>query len=93
MSVSGAEYKRQLRRTARAYVNAYLAKRSCADCGNPDPRVLQFHHNDPKEKVLAVSNMVSRGMHVSLIKKEIAKTTVLCANCHSIRHHKERNGK
>jgi predicted HNH restriction endonuclease len=59
-------------------------------CGNTDYRVLQFHHVNPKEKLYNVSAMVSRGMDVVSILKEIEKTIVLCSNCHLIHHHTER---
>ena len=82
--------QRHRRDEARRFVNGYLSGHPCTMCGITDPRVLQFHHINPKEKLFNVSNMVSRGMDVISILREIEKTIVLCSNCHLIHHHTER---
>ena len=54
----------------------------CVDCGIQDWRVLQFDHI--KNKKYNVSEMVN-GNSIKLIKEEIKKCVVRCANCHQIK--------
>ena len=64
----------------------YLEGHPCIDCGNSNPIVLEFDHRIPSEKSFAVGRAVN-GSHRSwkLIKSEIDKCDVRCANCHKIR--------
>lgn len=87
---SNGKYQQIARTSARLFVNGYLVDHPCTMCGNTDIRVLQFHHINPKEKLHTVSSMVSKGMSIQNIKREIEKTIVLCSNCHIIHHHIER---
>jgi hypothetical protein len=50
--------------------------------------VLTFHHRNAREKETGISRMVSTGMSVQAIKREISKCDVMCANCHMDWHHK-----
>lgn len=74
------ERKREARNAAREYVWDYLAAHPCIECGEADPRVLEFHHRHGKDK--AVSEMVTDGYPTATIQGEIDKCDVLCANCH-----------
>ena len=82
-----AEANRQLRlryrNRNRHFANAYKEFMGCADCGNADYRVLDFHHL--RDKKLIVSWVVNRGHSILAIVREVAKCVVLCANCHRIR--------
>ena len=40
-----------------------------------------------------VADAVRNGLSLDIIKKEIKKCSVLCANCHAIRHFNMRNKK
>jgi hypothetical protein len=62
---------------------------SC-ECGESRPWVLDFHHIDPKTKKFEVSNG-SRISSLRLLKEEITKCKVLCANCHRDLHYKIKN--
>lgn len=59
----------------------YLANHPCINCGESDPIVLEFDHRDKNDKIESISNLV---FHSSwkIIKNEIEKCDVLCANCH-----------
>lgn len=70
----------------------YKKTLACQDCNSIDFRVFEFHHLDPKEKEHDVANLTGTGASLEKIKKELAKCVVLCANCHRIRHYKERSG-
>jgi hypothetical protein len=76
------------KRDARHKVAAYKSERGCEDCGTTDARVLDLHHRDGEEKVMAVSQMLNRRSW-SAVKAEIDKCRVLCANCHRIEHSSE----
>ena len=52
----------------------------CAQCGEADPVVLEFHQIGGKD--LAISEMITRVSSVDRLKEELQKTRVLCANCH-----------
>ena len=51
----------------------------CSQCGETDPRVLEFHHEGNKEA--EVSRLMGRGASLDALRAEIAKCVVLCANC------------
>lgn len=67
----------------RQMILEYLSDKSCVDCGNSDPRVLDFDHINPKTKHKDVSKMFDSSWETIL--KEIRKCEVRCANCHRIR--------
>lgn len=80
-----SQRKDQLRQ--RLYDFFYQAQ--CVDCGESDPIVLQFDHRE--DKINGVSRMVSDGCSWDLIKEEIKKCDVVCANCHMKRTAKQQN--
>jgi hypothetical protein len=68
----------------RSIVNEYKSKKGCFCCGyNKHPSALDFDHIDPKQKVMAVSQMLALKEERLLL--EIEKCQVLCANCHRIK--------
>ena len=71
-----------------AYLDEIKQSLGCADCGIHDIRVLEMHHRSDEEKIKTVAAM--RAYPWPKFKAEIAKCDVLCANCHKIRHYKER---
>ncbi len=62
----------------------YLYEHPCVDCGNKDPRVLEFDHVRG-EKTHNVSDLKSLKFGWEAILKEIEKCDVRCANCHRIK--------
>lgn len=52
----------------------------CKECDESDARCLDFHHRDPKDKILCVSQMCLHSWNKVL--SEIEKCDVLCSNCH-----------
>ncbi len=51
---------------------------------------MDFHHVDPKTKATKGKG-IEAGNSWERVKIELAKTVLLCANCHRIHHYKERN--
>jgi len=59
----------------------FLSRHACADCGEADPRVLEFDHvRGVKHGNL--SEMAAAGFSEARIMAEIEKCEVRCANCH-----------
>jgi hypothetical protein len=61
----------------------------CCECGNEDPRVLDFDHLDPSQKEFDISNAYYK-VSWERLKAEIDKCQVLCANCHRIKTWEDR---
>jgi 5-methylcytosine-specific restriction endonuclease McrA len=65
----------------------------CQRCGwNQDTCALHFDHIDPTTKKFAMSNLLAYGLTPRL-EEELAQCQLLCANCHSIKTHREGDGK
>src|ERR1044071_2376164 len=72
----------------RQFIWNYKLTHPCIDCGNSNPIVLEFDHNDGVIKVNDICSM-AKGYSLVRIEAEIAKCVVRCANCHRIRTHKQ----
>lgn len=57
----------------------------CSICGETHPATLDFHHRNPNEKEINISN-AARSYGEERLKKEIDKCDVLCSNCHRKLH-------
>jgi hypothetical protein len=66
----------------------YLSNKSCVDCGESNPIVLDFDHINRKTKEASISDKMS-WWSWSRILTEIAKCEIRCANCHRIRTAKQ----
>ncbi|HEX8843332.1 MAG TPA: hypothetical protein VF791_01630 [Pyrinomonadaceae bacterium] len=71
-----------------ARFHEFLIGKSCVDCGESDPIVLEFDHCTGK-KQFTIANMLARKMGWDSLMKEIAKCVVRCANCHRRKTAKE----
>lgn len=79
----------------RQYVAEYKASYGCIDCGEKDATVLDLHHRNRSDKLMAVSQLLNKASFDSVIV-EMGKCYVVCANCHRRRHangveHNQRN--
>lgn len=79
---------RRLQRQCRERIFEYKKTHPCKDCGNVDPRVLEFDHL--KNKSFNISTMTKYSCSWRNIMKEISKCDVVCANCHKIRTYERR---
>lgn len=62
-------------------------KNQCSKCSEKRWYVLDFHHLKNKDK--SISDLISAGVSLKLLKKEIRKCIILCANCHREYHYFE----
>ncbi len=77
------------RAKAKAYVNAIKERTACADCHRKFPAVcMDFDHI--KAKVRSVANLVGGAYRIELIKEEMSRCELVCANCHRIRTKKRK---
>jgi len=61
----------------------YLFAHPCADCGEPDPVVLEFDHLPGVDKRFDIARSVTASTRSwTAILYEIAKCEVVCASCH-----------
>lgn len=59
----------------------------CEQCGENHPACLEFHHLNPSEKEINLSEAVAiKGWSKNKILDEIDKCVVLCSNCHKKLH-------
>jgi len=75
-----AIYRKIARPRNKKFVDDYLASHPCVDCGEKDIDVLDFDHLG--NKLCNVRYMANSCWSVEMIKKEIEKCEVRCANCH-----------
>lgn len=65
------------------------AGNACSKCGfkydGKNKPVFEFHHPDPKYKVIIMSHPAC----IPKMREEIKNCVVLCANCHRMEHYKE----
>jgi hypothetical protein len=73
---------------AAEFIQEYLSDKYCLDCGETDINVLTFDHVTGKKKY-NIANMISRGYNIETIKSELAKTEIVCFNCHMRRERKK----
>jgi site-specific DNA-adenine methylase len=78
--------KRRLKRRAvTLYLNEVKLSKGCELCGyNKHPGALQFDHIDRSKKYMNVSSINKDHYdNLDIIKEEVSKCRVLCANCHA----------
>ena len=82
------KHSQEYRNAIREYLWSFLLTHPCAECGEKDPVVLEFHHIG--EKDMAIAEMVTRITNIERLEEELNKTIVLCSNCHRRLTAKER---
>jgi hypothetical protein len=69
------------------WANDHKRDRGCHSCSETRPACLDFHHDQRDQKSMAVTDMITNGYGRETLRAEIAKCTVLCANCHRREHY------
>ena len=77
------------REELKLYIENVKRTGKCAVCGNPDFRVLEFHHRDPSQKKFSIVQAVHNRYSLAALQREIEKCDLTCANCHRIIHYGE----
>lgn len=84
---------RDRRNKIRKFLQEYKASKKCVDCGEDYPYwMLEFDHLRDKE--FNIGGFSSKTIDLEIIKLEIAKCDIVCANCHKNRtfHRLIKNG-
>jgi hypothetical protein len=68
----------------RSYLQEFKSAAGCLVCSESDHVCLSFHHLDPAEKELQVSDVHLHSLEA--LQEEVKKCVVLCENCHR-KHH------
>ena len=84
-------HTRRYEKIARRTIYELKLSNPCVECGEGDPRVLDFDHIISEDKSHNVANMVKNGYSVKSILKEVEKCQILCANCHQKKTLEENN--
>jgi hypothetical protein len=66
----------------KAKLAAYFAEHPCVDCGERDIRCLEFDHRDRSTKTANIAGLLRAVVSWDVIRQEIEKCDVRCANCH-----------
>lgn len=74
------------RQVISAYVVQYKSDHPCEKCGEADPCAIDFHHPDGSIKEFSVASATRLSVTLKMVKEEISKCRVLCANCHRKLH-------
>lgn len=69
------------RQKAQEYVWNYLSTKTCIDCSESDPLVLELDHVRG-QKLGDISDMAVKGYGIAMLQAELDKCDVRCANCH-----------
>jgi hypothetical protein len=75
------QQRKKRREESARQVLEYLLSHPCVDCPESDPACLDFDHVRGKKRD-EISRMVGKCLSWAVIKAEIAKCDVRCANCH-----------
>ncbi|MBU0963113.1 MAG: HNH endonuclease [Nanoarchaeota archaeon] len=74
---------------AKEFINNYKNGKSCQICGYKEhTEILQFHHKNPKNKLFRLAEIGTK--KIQIIKTEMEKCILLCPNCHSLLHLREK---
>lgn len=77
-------YRLRRRERNKLFVLKYKEAHPCVDCGERDPRKLDFDHRDPKTKTKRVTD--ARNDSRKKLLAEIAKCDIRCKTCHKIQN-------
>lgn len=73
--------------TFNRWVAALKSLCRCSYCDETEPDCLDFHHRDPTQKSFTIGQAHTvRGLTMDVLKSEVLKCDVLCANCHRKLH-------
>lgn len=68
------------------YVLDIKNESKCCICGESSSPCLDFDHIDTKLKRNTVANLSAQGYSLDVVRTEISKCQIICANCHREKH-------
>lgn len=81
-----ARANHKMRERRRAFVEEFKLGKPCLDCGvEYPPPVMEFDHVRG-EKEFGLAEACTRNVKMSVLRTEVEKCDLVCANCHRIRH-------
>lgn len=80
MAITKRQSKINRKERNRKFIYNYLLQNPCVDCGEVDPRVLEFDHVEAK--TANISELLCSVVSIEKLVNEISKCEVRCANCH-----------
>lgn len=89
---NNAYFKRIQRKARRFWYENFMKDKKCEMCGMSNPVCLDWHHKDPYTKFKTISRLLESST-ITTILAEIKKCICLCANCHRIVEHIEKQSK
>ncbi len=81
--------KNLARKRNKKFIVEYLLNHPCIDCNEKNIVVLEFDHVKGKKRK-EISILANNTVSITTLLEEIKKCEVRCANCHKIRHYKNR---
>ena len=83
-------HKKRYEARNKRFVTLVKKRGECVKCGLKKWYLLEFHHINPKEKLISVTDLQFNAYSLERIKKEMKKCAILCRNCHMEYHHLEK---
>lgn len=84
--------KKQLKeqnKVLKKYITDLKKNSKCSICGEERWWVLDFHHL--KDKKYEIPELARSGCELDILKNELEKCVILCANCHRDIHYTKRS--
>jgi hypothetical protein len=75
------------RRAVRQRIREVKRSSKCVKCGESNYVCLEFHHKDPSEKEITMTQ-AEHCRSMKKLEEELAKCEILCCNCHRKLHQK-----
>lgn len=66
----------------KSFIYRFKKRYGCQLCPETDPRCLDFHHRDPKEKTSTINLLAKTRHSLRIIIEEMQKCDLICNNCH-----------
>lgn len=84
--LNAKELKQKTRIETRIKSMLYLSEKGCEECGERDPRKLEYDHKKPSDKKRGIARLIADNYSWSspVLRREIRKCRILCANCHRV---------
>lgn len=85
MRAKGRQTQKQIVELLRQYVER-LKSAPCTDCKKKFPPIsMDFDHRDPSTKSFSISELIVTAPSFEILRAEIDKCDLVCANCHRVR--------